>query len=117
MTESTQPGARERVFAACQALAETGERITVAAVRRAAAVSMQEASDGVRAWRQTQAQVQSVPEPPEAVAAALRGVWGAALSTARTEAEHAAAQARAAQTQAEAEAAELLVAVTEAETA
>ena len=111
MTESTQPGARERVFAACQALAETGERITVAAVRRAAGVSMQEASDGVRAWRQTQAQAQSVPEPPEAVARALRGVWGTALSAARAEAEHLTAQARAARDQAEAEAAELLAAV------
>ena len=77
---------------------------------------MQDASDGVRAWRESRAQVQSVPEPPEAVARALRGAWGTALSHARAEVEHIAAEARAGREQAEAEAAELVTAVTEAET-
>ncbi|OLT04490.1 hypothetical protein BJF77_17115 [Kocuria sp. CNJ-770] len=76
MTEAIQRSARERVFAACDRLAEAEERITVAAVRRAAQVSMQDASDGVRAWRESRAQVQSVPEPPEAVARACAGRGG-----------------------------------------
>ena len=117
MSETTQLSSRERVFAACDQLAEAEERITVAAVRRVAQVSMQDASDGVRAWRESRAQVQSVPEPPEVVGRALRGVWGTALSAAREEVEHVAAEARAGREQAEARVAELTTTVVEREAA
>ena len=110
-----QLDARERVHAACEELVEVGERVTVAGVRRRARVSMQDACDGVRDWREARMGGQAIPEAPEVVARALRSVWGAALSAAREEVEPVASQARAAQEQAEAEVAELVIAVGEAE--
>lgn len=76
-TPNTTDPVQARVAAAADSLLAAGRRVTSAAVREAAGVSMAAAVEGVRAWKEERAASSAHPDMPEKVQAQFSAVWSA----------------------------------------
>ena len=83
MTEQQTP--EQRAADAAEALASGGAAVTARAVREKSGVRMTVAAEAARAWNESEAQAEAVPDPPVAVEARFVALWREAVTVARGE--------------------------------
>lgn len=76
---------QDRAASAAEALAAEGNPVTARAVQQRARVSMTIAAAVARDWNSKQAEMQAVPDIPEAINARVQSLWREAVLAARAE--------------------------------